>query len=291
GPDRVRDGGGALGDPVREDPAGLDHARCDPVDGSGLSRRDLPAPAAGSARGVLPAARPNPPGLGPAKQCAGHAVRAALPPAVGTGPRRRREPPRHLRHPVPRRHAKLSLGDPAHAPGPGDRQRREDAAARGRPPLRSAAPDQVSSADRSADALEGRGMRRHSMRSRPSFLVRAALLLLLLGPAASSAAQEKSPAPKAKGDKHALPLPSATFTGDFDGMKKRRLVRVLVVYNKTNYFIDRGTPRGITTEAFKMFEDYINQKYKTGNLRIHVAMIPTRRDALAESLLGGKGDI
>jgi len=43
--------------------------------------------------------------------------------------------------------------------------------------------------------------------------------------------------------------------GDFDAMRKRRLVRVLVVYNKTNYFIDRGTPRGITAEAFKFFEE------------------------------------
>jgi membrane-bound lytic murein transglycosylase MltF len=90
---------------------------------------------------------------------------------------------------------------------------------------------------------------------------------------------------------HALPLPDATFTGDFDGMKQRRMIRVLVVYNKTNYFIDKGMPRGITTEAFKMFEDHINQKYKTKNLRIHVVLIPVRRDALADLLLSGKGDV
>ena len=74
-------------------------------------------------------------------------------------------------------------------------------------------------------------------------------------------------------------------------MKKRRVVRVLVVYNKTNYFIDKGTPRGITTEAFQLFEDYLNKKYKTGNLKIHVGLIPVRRDELADLLLSGKGDI
>jgi membrane-bound lytic murein transglycosylase MltF len=73
-------------------------------------------------------------------------------------------------------------------------------------------------------------------------------------------------------------------------MRKRRLIRVLVVYNKTNYFIDRGTPRGITIDTFKMFEDWINAKYKTGNLRIHVVLMPVR-DAIAELLFGGKGDI
>jgi membrane-bound lytic murein transglycosylase MltF len=130
------------------------------------------------------------------------------------------------------------------------------------------------------------------MRSRALFqALMAGLLLLLVPPAAPSAAQEKSPPPKAAKEKHALPIPSAPWTGDFDGMKKRRLVRVLVVYNKTNYFIDRGTPRGITTEAFKMFEDSINKKYKTGNLKIHVVLIPVRRDELADMLLGGRGDV
>jgi membrane-bound lytic murein transglycosylase MltF len=115
------------------------------------------------------------------------------------------------------------------------------------------------------------------------------LLLLLFRPGTVLMAQPKQ-APASK-EKHALPLPDAPWTGDFDGMKQRRLIRVLVVYNKTNYFIDKGTPRGITTEAFKMFEDYINRKYKTKNLKIHVVLVPVRRDALADLLFGGKGDI
>src|SRR5262249_802725 len=130
------------------------------------------------------------------------------------------------------------------------------------------------------------------MRSRFLFpAIPAGLVLVFLLSAAPSAGQEKSPPPKGAKEKHELPIPTAPWTGDFDGMKKRRLVRVLVVYNKTNYFIDRGTPRGITTEAFRLFEDSINQKYKTGNLKIHVALLPVRRDELAEFLLGGKGDI
>jgi membrane-bound lytic murein transglycosylase MltF len=88
-----------------------------------------------------------------------------------------------------------------------------------------------------------------------------------------------------------LPTTLIKFTGDFDEMRKRRKIRVLLVYNKTNYFIDRGAQRGITYDAFKLFEDYINQKYKTGNLKIHVAMIPVARKDLAEALLDGRGDI
>jgi membrane-bound lytic murein transglycosylase MltF len=123
-------------------------------------------------------------------------------------------------------------------------------------------------------------------------LALAALTLLLFRPAAPLPAQTKG-SKDAKGSKevHALPLPDASWTGDFDGMRKRRMIRVLVVYNKTNYFIDKGQPRGITTEAFQMFEDHVNKKYKTGNLKLHVVLIPVRRDALADLLLGGKGDI
>src|SRR5512135_1162187 len=93
-----------------------------------------------------------------------------------------------------------------------------------------------------------------------------ALLALVLGAAAHAAGQEKT----AK-EKIALPTQAiAAKGGDFDEMRKRRVIRVLVVYNKTNYFIDKGTPRGITYDAFKMFEDEVNKKYKTGNLKIHV---------------------
>ena len=122
-------------------------------------------------------------------------------------------------------------------------------------------------------------------------------LALALGPISSplKAQQKKAtpkPAqPKAERETHALPTQIATFTGDFDGMQKRRNIRVLLPYNKTNYFIDKGTQRGITYDAFRLFEEDINKKYKTGNLRIHLVMVPTSRADLAEALLNGKGDI
>jgi membrane-bound lytic murein transglycosylase MltF len=81
------------------------------------------------------------------------------------------------------------------------------------------------------------------------------------------------------------------FTGDFDEMRKRRLVRVLVVFSKTNYFIDRGVQMGLTYDAMRMFEEDINRKLKTGLLKIHVAFIPVARDELIPRLLEGRGDI
>jgi membrane-bound lytic murein transglycosylase MltF len=81
------------------------------------------------------------------------------------------------------------------------------------------------------------------------------------------------------------------WTGDLDAMVKRRLIRVLTVYNKTLYFLDKETPRGIVYDGMKMFEEDLNKKLKTGNLRVHVVFIPVSRDELFTSLVEGRGDI
>lgn len=81
------------------------------------------------------------------------------------------------------------------------------------------------------------------------------------------------------------------WTGDFDGMAERRLVRVLLAYGRTSYFIDRGEQRGITYEAFKEFETYVNRREKKRTLQIEVVYIPVRRDQLLPHLVAGKGDI
>jgi membrane-bound lytic murein transglycosylase MltF len=94
----------------------------------------------------------------------------------------------------------------------------------------------------------------------------------------SPAAGQKKPAKETQ----ALPTRAgvADTGGDFDVLKKRRAIRALVVFNKTNYFIDKGTPRGVTYDALKLFEDEINKKYKTGNLKIHVVFVPVGRAEL-----------
>ncbi len=115
----------------------------------------------------------------------------------------------------------------------------------------------------------------------------AAPLLLVLGRPAPATGQEKPPK-----EKHSLPTQGILSQGgDFDAMRKRRAIRVLVVNNKTNYFIDRGTQRGITYDAFKLFEDEINRKYRTGNRKIHVVFMPVGRNDLGTALLEGRGDI
>ena len=46
-------------------------------------------------------------------------------------------------------------------------------------------------------------------------------------------------------------------------MIERRMVRVLVPYSRTLYYTDKGRERGITADAVREFEQYLNRKYKT----------------------------
>ena len=81
------------------------------------------------------------------------------------------------------------------------------------------------------------------------------------------------------------------FTGDFDAMVKRRAIRVAVTFNRTHYFIDKGQERGLTYESLKLFENDLNTDLKTGNLKVHVVIVPMSRDQLYPALASGKVDM
>jgi membrane-bound lytic murein transglycosylase MltF len=81
------------------------------------------------------------------------------------------------------------------------------------------------------------------------------------------------------------------WTGDFDEMAKRRIIRTLVTFSKTNYFLDKATQRGATYELMKEFEKTINKSFKKKHLKIHVVFIPVTRDQLIPALVEGRGDI
>jgi membrane-bound lytic murein transglycosylase MltF len=81
------------------------------------------------------------------------------------------------------------------------------------------------------------------------------------------------------------------FTGDFDAMVKRRAIRVAVTFNRTHYFIDKGQERGLTYESLKLFENDLNADLKTGNLKVHVVIVPMTRNQLYPALASGKVDM
>ncbi len=123
------------------------------------------------------------------------------------------------------------------------------------------------------------------------------VICLLL--AAVSAPAEQAPAQEP--EREELAIDPATIMqpmqGDLDAMIERRLIRVLTVPNKTNYFQDKGTQFGATYEAFRLIEQELNKrlvkegKLKQKHLKVRVAFIPVGREDLLQALAEGKGDI
>jgi len=81
------------------------------------------------------------------------------------------------------------------------------------------------------------------------------------------------------------------WSGDFDGMAERHLIRALVPPSKTFYFLDGADQRGLTYELLKEFETYLNKQLKRNALKIKVVVIPTKRDRMLPALVEGLGDI
>jgi membrane-bound lytic murein transglycosylase MltF len=114
-----------------------------------------------------------------------------------------------------------------------------------------------------------------------------AAAILCMAPAG---ALEQAPAPAKP---RQLSLQYQSWTGDFDQMLERRVIRVLAPYSRTLYYVDKGRERGITAELVREFERYVNRRYakQLGKRPLTVFLIPTTRDRLIAGLAEGRGDI
>jgi len=123
-----------------------------------------------------------------------------------------------------------------------------------------------------------------------------ALLAAVGGVACDSAKQPPAPAaaPVAAAPPPPPPVAPAglpTWTGDYPALKDRRVVRMLVVYSKTFYFIDKAQQRGITYDMGMELEKFLNAGNKDKTRPIRVVFIPVSRDQLVSGVAAGAGDI
>jgi membrane-bound lytic murein transglycosylase MltF len=81
------------------------------------------------------------------------------------------------------------------------------------------------------------------------------------------------------------------WKGDFDGMAKRKVIRVLVVPNLAFYSLDKGIHRGLIIELFREFDKHINGKNYKKPTKIKIMFIPVARDQIIPWLVDGIGDI
>jgi membrane-bound lytic murein transglycosylase MltF len=90
-----------------------------------------------------------------------------------------------------------------------------------------------------------------------------------------------------------LNIANKPWTGDFDKLVERRLIRVAAPYSRTLFFNDKGQERGLSADLARDFERYLNAKYKKklGRRPVTVVLIPTTRDRLLPDVAGGLADI
>lgn len=86
------------------------------------------------------------------------------------------------------------------------------------------------------------------------------------------------------------------WKGDLDGMIERRVIRVLVTYNKTDFFLDGAAKRGFVYEIFEQFNKFLNNKLKKKgvtkkHLGINIVYVPVAGHQLLPYLERGFGDI
>ncbi len=74
-------------------------------------------------------------------------------------------------------------------------------------------------------------------------------------------------------------------------MTERRVVRMLVIYSKTSYFLDNAQQRGATYDMGVELEKWLNRGNKDRARPIRVVFIPTSRARLMSDLTEGRGDI
>ncbi len=81
------------------------------------------------------------------------------------------------------------------------------------------------------------------------------------------------------------------YTDDLDGLLKRRYIRVLTTFNRTNFFIAGGKHYGFEYSLLKEYEKFLNRRIKRKDLKVVIEFIPVSRDKLLPMLIEGYGDI
>jgi membrane-bound lytic murein transglycosylase MltF len=90
-----------------------------------------------------------------------------------------------------------------------------------------------------------------------------------------------------------LTINNKIWTGDFDKLLERRMLRVYAPFSRSLYFNDKGRERGIAVELVRDWERYLNIKYakQLGKRPLTIYIAPATRDKLLPYLGDGLADV
>jgi membrane-bound lytic murein transglycosylase MltF len=82
------------------------------------------------------------------------------------------------------------------------------------------------------------------------------------------------------------------WTGDLDGMRDRKVIRILVPYSKTLFFYDKDRQLGLMHEMGVSLERWANQQAAPApGQKLRVEFVPVPEDRLVADLAAGLGDV
>ena len=119
-------------------------------------------------------------------------------------------------------------------------------------------------------------------------------VLLLVGSSPPPTVRAQSASDEAVAEEPGDPLLEAAlqpWTGDFDGMLARGMIRVGVPYGLTTYFIDGIHQRGPTYDRLLEFEKALKKRLGPKAANLTLVVVPARRDRLIEMLVQGQIDV
>jgi len=90
-----------------------------------------------------------------------------------------------------------------------------------------------------------------------------------------------------------LEITNSVWTGDFDKMLERRIIRVYAPFSRSLNFSDKGRERGIAVELVRDWERYLNIKHakELGKRPLTIYVMPATRDKLLPGVEYGLADV
>ncbi len=81
------------------------------------------------------------------------------------------------------------------------------------------------------------------------------------------------------------------YTDDLDDLIRKRVIRVLVNMNRTDFFVIDGEPRGFEYEMMQNYKAYLRTRVRPRSWPVIFVFIPTPFDQLISGVVEGRGDV
>ncbi|HET6521367.1 MAG TPA: transporter substrate-binding domain-containing protein [Geminicoccaceae bacterium] len=81
------------------------------------------------------------------------------------------------------------------------------------------------------------------------------------------------------------------YTDDLDALIARGAIRILVSYDRTNFFVVDGEQRGFEYDLLQQYRDYLQTRVKPRSWPVDFVFLPVPLSRLLPALVEGRGDI